>query len=86
MLLCEVLPRHTRGLGMYCYNIAMSLGFLLAGLVNMLLREPVWGWRASVALMAAPAVVLAMLLPTISESPQLLLQHGRQEAAVQVRP
>lgn len=85
MLLSEVLPRHKRGLGMYLYNIAMSLGFLLAGLVNMLLREPEWGWRASIALLGCPALLLGILLPTIPESPQLLLQHGRGEAAMQVR-
>jgi MFS family permease len=85
MLLCEVLPRHSRGLGMYCYNIALSLGFLLSGLVNMLLHDPAWGWRASVALLAAPGVLLAALLPSISESPQVLLQHGKDAAAVQVR-
>lgn len=86
MLLCEVLPRCKRGLGMYFYNIAMSLGFLVAGLINMLLRERGdWGWRASIALLGAPALVLSALLPTISESPQLLLQCGKEEEAVQVR-
>lgn len=84
MLLCEVLPRHSRGLGMYFYNIALSLGFLLSGLVNMLLHDHIWGWRASVALLAAPGVLLAALLPSISESPQVLLQHGKDMAAVQV--
>lgn len=85
MLLCEVLPRHRRGLGMYFYNIALSLGFLLSGLANMLLQQPAWGWRASVALLAAPGLLLAGLLPSISESPQVLLQHGKDAAAAQVR-
>jgi MFS family permease len=85
MLLCEVLPRNSRGLGMYCYNIALSLGFLMSGLLNMLLHDPTWGWRVSVALLAAPGVVLAALLPGISESPQVLLQQGKDESAVQVR-
>jgi MFS family permease len=84
MLLCEVLPRTTRSLGMYCYNIALSLGFLLSGLFNMLLHDPRWGWRLSVALLAAPGVALAALLLSISESPQVLLQQGKEEAAVQV--
>jgi MFS family permease len=84
MLLCEVLPRNSRGMGMYCYNIALSLGFLMSGLINMLLHDPVWGWRMSVALLAAPGVALAALLPGISESPQVLLQQGKEEAAVQV--
>eukprot|EP00882_Tetradesmus_deserticola_P020750 GHRQ01022421.1.p1 GENE.GHRQ01022421.1~~GHRQ01022421.1.p1 ORF type:complete len:343 (+),score=134.23 GHRQ01022421.1:410-1438(+) len=84
MLLCEVLPRQSRGMGMYCYNIALSLGFLLAGLFNMLLHDPAWGWRASVALLAAPGVALAALLPSISESPQVLLQHGKEDAAAQL--
>uniref|UniRef100_A0A383VR92 Major facilitator superfamily (MFS) profile domain-containing protein n=1 Tax=Tetradesmus obliquus TaxID=3088 RepID=A0A383VR92_TETOB len=84
MLLCEVLPRHRRGLGMYFYNIALSLGFLLSGLANMLLQQPAWGWRASVALLAAPGLLLAGLLPSISESPQVLLQHGKDAAAAQL--
>jgi MFS family permease len=72
-------------MGMYCYNIALSLGFLLSGLVNMLLHDPAWGWRASVALLAAPGLLLAALLPSISESPQVLMQRGEDAAAVQVR-
>jgi MFS family permease len=84
MLLCEVLPRHKRGLGMYAYNLCMALGFLLSALANMLLHQPTWGWRVSVALLAAPAAALIVLLPSISESPQVLLQRGRQEEAAEV--
>lgn len=84
MLLCEVLPREKRGFGMYAYNLCMAAGFLLSAVANMLLHTPPWGWRVSVALLAAPALGLTALLPSISESPQVLLLHGQPHAAVLV--
>ncbi|KAF8058939.1 STP5 [Scenedesmus sp. PABB004] len=81
MLLVEVLPRGRRGQGMYAFNTCMAAGFLLSGAANQALAGPAWGWRASVALLAAPALALAALLPGVRESPQALLQRGRDDEA-----
>lgn len=81
MLLSELLPRHLRGQGLFTHTLAMLLGFLLSAVANQALHPYAWGWRASNALLAAPAAAMAALLPFVGESPQVLCQRGDKEAA-----
>ncbi|WP_420124745.1 MFS transporter, partial [Nakamurella sp.] len=81
----EVSPPAQRGrlVGLVQFNIV--LGILLAYMSNYVIAQLVaadTAWRWMFGVMAIPAVVFLVLLPSVPESPRWLLSVGRDEEAV----
>ncbi|XVF44565.1 hypothetical protein PTKIN_Ptkin02bG0135000 [Pterospermum kingtungense] len=82
--LSELAPANFRGAFGIGFQLAVTIGILTAGLVNLGTEkiEGEWGWRVSLALSGIPAIILvacvAMLLP---ETPNSLIERGYPEKA-----
>jgi SP family myo-inositol transporter-like MFS transporter 13 len=63
-------------------NMSVTFGQLLASALGAGFAEVKGeGWRATVAIGAAPAIILAGLLTLCPESPRQLVSHGKREEA-----
>jgi SP family xylose:H+ symportor-like MFS transporter len=83
----EVAPPSSRGklVGLVQFNIV--LGILLAYASNAIIRALVGGdpgdpaWRWMLGIMALPAAIFLLLLPTVPETPRWLAANGQMDAA-----
>lgn len=97
LYIAEIAPAATRGLLVACYQVAITVGILVAYFVNAALlhlsgslRDTTgWVqlvfvrevWRAMLGSGALPSLLLLLLLPGVPESPRWLLLHGRKARA-----
>ncbi|MCU7548700.1 sugar porter family MFS transporter [Chitinophagaceae bacterium LB-8] len=82
MYISEIAPAKIRGRLAGSFQVNIVTGILIAYLVNVLLRgvgDDAWRWMLGV--MAVPALLFAILLRTIPESPRWLVLNNRDEEA-----
>ncbi|HEV7609769.1 MAG TPA: sugar porter family MFS transporter [Steroidobacteraceae bacterium] len=80
----EIAPADRRGAltGLFQFNIVF--GILVAYVSNFVVQEMAGGadlWRLKLGIAAAPAIVFAVLMYTIPQSPRWLALRGRREEA-----
>ena len=85
MFISEVSPKQWRGALVTLSEVALSLGILLAYIVNYLLSGVDSQWRWMIGLGAAPDVLLALRMLFLPESPRFLVGKGKIEKARQVQ-
>jgi MFS family permease len=80
--LAEMSPPRWRGGFMTAFPLFMSIGYLVATLINYgTAKIPVWGWRLSLGLAAVPAAVMVVGAALITDSPSSLVLRGKNEHA-----
>ncbi|KAL3521397.1 hypothetical protein ACH5RR_019546 [Cinchona calisaya] len=79
MYLSEMAPPKNRGAFGIAFNLCIGIGILLANLVNYGDQKIKggWGWRISLAMAAAPASVLTLGALFLRETPNSLVEHGK---------
>ena len=85
MLISKVAPKQWRGALVTLSEVALSLGILLAYIVNYLLSGVDSQWRWMIGLGAAPDVLLALRMLFLPESPRFLVGKGKLERARKVQ-
>lgn len=84
--LAEISPPHRRGMLVGMFQLNIVLGILAAYLSNYIVGSLELGaaqWRWKFAVMAAPAILLALTLLYVPASPRWLALKGRLEDALQ---
>lgn len=86
----EIAPPEIRGGLVTFFQLAVTVGILVAYLVGLALTDASDGWRWMLGLGAAPAIVLGIGIYGLPSSPRWLLMHGRERDAIvalrQIRP
>lgn len=83
VFLNEVAPAHLRGALNIMFQLAVTCGILFAQLIN--LWTSTWdGWRLSLALAGAPALLLLGLGVFLPDTPNSLAERGKLDRARQV--
>ncbi|MBS1603690.1 MAG: sugar porter family MFS transporter [Bacteroidetes bacterium] len=86
MMIAEFAPAEKRGRMIAYYQLAITVGILLAYCSDALFaaRVPEEAWRPMFLAMAAPSIVFLLLLARIPESPRWLVARGQNEKALGV--
>lgn len=80
--LAEVSPPRWRGGLITAFPLFISIGYLVANLVNYgTSRVPEWGWRLSLGLAAVPAAVMVVGAALIPDTPSSLILRGKHDDA-----
>ncbi|GAB4823873.1 hypothetical protein N2152v2_010919 [Parachlorella kessleri] len=82
--LSEVAPFSHRGMLNIGYQLFVTIGILIAGLVNYAVRDWENGWRLSLGLAAAPGAILFLGSLVLPESPNFLVEKGKTEKGREV--
>jgi sugar porter (SP) family MFS transporter len=80
MYIAEVAPAGVRGRLVSGFQLAVTVGILLAYLIDEALASS-GGWRWMLGLAAVPGTLLAVGMLPLPESPRWLLQRGREAEA-----
>lgn len=73
----EMAPARSRGRLIVFDNLFVAGGQLVSYAIGAGFTEVSHGWRYMVGIGAAPAIVLAAMMPWCPESPRQLISHGR---------
>ena len=85
LYLSEMAPYHLRGACNILFQLATTIGILVAQLLNMATAGMgSYGWRVSLAGAALPAVLLTLGGLILPDTPNSLAQRGHEDAAVKV--
>src|SRR5579872_3449291 len=76
----EVAPADARGWQVSLFQLAITVGILLAYLVDYAFA-PIQGWRWMFGMAVIPAVIFGSSMLFLPESPRWLLRNGRRETA-----
>ena len=81
--LSEMAPAKIRGALNMGFQMAITIGILVANLVNYGTAKIKggWGWRVSLALAAVPAIMMTVGAIFLPETPNSILERGNQEKA-----
>jgi sugar porter (SP) family MFS transporter len=86
----EVAPANMRGSLVTFFQLAVTVGILVAYLVGLAFTDVSGGWRWMLGLGAVPAVALAVGMLRLPKSPRWLIMRGQHEEArlalARVRP
>lgn len=86
----EIAPANIRGALVTFFQLAVTVGILVAYLAGLALTDAADGWRWMLGLGALPALVLGVGIYHLPSSPRWLLMMGREPEAVealhQLRP
>lgn len=80
LYLSEMAPTHLRGGLNMMFQLATTLGIFTANMINygtQKLRP--WGWRVSLGLAAAPAILMTVGGILLPETPNSLIERGSEE-------
>lgn len=79
LYLSEMAPPKARGAFNIGFQFCVGLGVLVANLINYGAEKIKggWGWRISLAMAAAPATILTLGALFLPETPNSLIQHGK---------
>ncbi|XP_066342991.1 sugar transport protein MST1-like [Miscanthus floridulus] len=81
LFLAEMAPSRWRGSLTAGYQFFLALGVLIANLVNYATAHVSWGWRVSLGLAGAPAVVIFVGALFLTDTPSSLVMRGRNDQA-----
>ncbi|KAH7388080.1 hypothetical protein KP509_16G056500 [Ceratopteris richardii] len=85
LFLSEIAPAHLRGGLNILFQLNVTIGILVAELVNYgALKVKPWGWRISLSLAGVPGVVLTLGSFLLVETPNSLVERGYVEEAKSV--
>uniref|UniRef100_A0A2N9F6X0 Major facilitator superfamily (MFS) profile domain-containing protein n=1 Tax=Fagus sylvatica TaxID=28930 RepID=A0A2N9F6X0_FAGSY len=81
--LSEMAPTKIRGALSICFQMAITIGILIASLVHYSTYkiEGEWGWRASLAFAAVPGLIMALGSLFLPDTPNSILVRGHNEKA-----
>ncbi|CAM9000932.1 unnamed protein product [Rhodiola kirilowii] len=80
LYLSEMAPTHLRGGLNMMFQLATTLGIFTANMVNFGTEKiPSWGWRLSLGLAAAPALLMTVGGLLLPETPNSLIERGQTE-------
>ncbi|MCD9560431.1 hypothetical protein HAX54_019113 [Datura stramonium] len=84
--LSEIAPYKYRGTFNVLFQLAITVGILIANIVNYLTNKISggWGWRVSLGGAAVPALVILFSSLFLSDSPSSLIDRGKAEEAEQL--
>lgn len=87
LYLAEMAPAKLRGTLNVIFQLFVTIGILIAGLINFGSQyiKP-WGWRLPLALAGGPGIFIFVAGLVLPESPNSLAERGRYEEAAKVRP
>lgn len=78
LFLSEIAPFHTRGALNILFQLNITIGILVANIVNYYASKiPLYGWKLSLGLAGIPAIILCIGSFLIPETPTSLIEHGR---------
>lgn len=83
LYLAEVAPTHIRGKGVTVFQLFLTIGILLAYLVDLYFT-PTGNWKAMFGVIAIPTIVLLISMFVLPQSPRWLVSKFRNETALQV--
>ncbi|CAN6269968.1 unnamed protein product [Urochloa humidicola] len=81
LFLAEMAPSRWRGSLTAGYQFFLALGVLTANIVNYATSRFPWGWRVSLGLAGAPAIVIFVGALFLTDTPSSLVMRGRPESA-----
>ncbi|KAL8145336.1 sugar transport protein 7-like [Apium graveolens] len=85
LYLSEMAPTHLRGGLNMMFQLATTMGIFTANMVNYgTSKLHPWGWRLSLGLAAAPALLMTVGGLLLPETPNSLIEQGRREKGRQV--
>ena len=82
--LSEMPPPLYRGTLQILFQLATTIGIVVAQIINYLTEEVEDGWRISLALAAVPGLTFTLGAVFCSESPNSLMERGRNDEAIAV--
>jgi len=80
----EMAPASMRGALSTLYQMGITFGILIAAYIDQLLVERHHGWRAVMAIICIPAVLLLVGMVFLPRSPRWLVQVGKRKEAMKV--
>lgn len=80
LYIAEIAPAHVRGALTAMFQLAITLGIVVAYMVNLAL-EPWEAWRWMLGLGAVPAVILLLGMLPLPDTPRWLSERGREDEA-----
>jgi hypothetical protein len=85
LYLSEMAPTHLRGGLNMMFQLATTLGIFTANMINFGTQKLYpWGWRLSLGLAAAPALLMTVGGILLPETPNSLIERGRKEKGREV--
>ncbi|CAI9780998.1 unnamed protein product [Fraxinus pennsylvanica] len=83
LYLSEMSPYNYRGTFNGCFQLMITIGILVANLLNYLFAkiEGGWGWRLSLGLAGVPAIIIIISSFFLSDTPNSLVDRGKEEEA-----
>uniref|UniRef100_A0A2N9FW10 Major facilitator superfamily (MFS) profile domain-containing protein n=1 Tax=Fagus sylvatica TaxID=28930 RepID=A0A2N9FW10_FAGSY len=85
LYLSEMAPTHLRGGLNMMFQLATTLGIFTANMINFGTQKlHPWGWRLSLGLAAAPALLMTVGGILLPETPNSLIEQGRKEKGREV--
>ncbi|KAL2552020.1 Sugar transport protein 1 [Forsythia ovata] len=83
LYLSEMSPYNYRGTFNVCFQLMITIGILVANLFNYFFAkiEGGWGWRLSLGLAGVPAIIIIISSFFLSDTPNSLVDRGREEEA-----
>lgn len=82
--LSEMAPAKIRGALNMCFQMMITIGILVANLINYGTSKLENGWRISLGVGAVPAVMLCVGSLCLGDTPNSLIERGQVEAAKKV--
>lgn len=79
LYLSEMAPPKHRGALNILFQFAITIGILVANIINWLTASHVHGWRVSLALAVVPAVMLISGSLFLPDTPNSLIERGEKE-------
>ncbi|KAB1199012.1 Sugar transport protein 7 [Morella rubra] len=85
LYLSEMAPAHLRGALNMMFQLATTLGIFTANMINYGTQKlQPWGWRLSLGLAAAPALLMTVGGVLLPETPNSLIEKGMKEKGREV--
>ncbi|CAA2960906.1 sugar transport 1-like [Olea europaea subsp. europaea] len=83
LYLSEMSPYNYRGTFNVCFQLMITIGILVANLLNYFSAkiEGGWGWRLSLGLAGVPAIVIIIASFFLSDTPNSLMDRGKEDEA-----
>ncbi|CAD5184505.1 sugar transport protein MST3-like [Musa acuminata AAA Group] len=81
--LSEIAPPRLRGMLNIMFQLMVTIGILIANIINYFTNkiEGAWGWRVSLAFACVPAAIIAVGSLVLPETPNSLIERGHTEEA-----